>query len=96
MYSDFKEDGMRRFNDVDACYDEDSDNLVCPGNVLEYCTIDGDQTARRSPVNTIIESGTDTCVFLKDGVILQPKMHSVRKVKFYNECNQELIPNPLA
>ena len=96
MYSDFKEDGLGRFSDVDACDDEDSDNLVCPGDVLEYCTIDGDQTARRSPVDTIIESGTDTYVVLKDGVMLQPKRHSVRKVKFYDACNQELIPNPLA
>ena len=96
MYSDFKEVGMRRFNDVGDCDDDDSDNLVCPGNVLEYCAIDGNETARRSPVETIIESGTDTYVVLKDGVMLQPKRHSVRKVKFYDGCNQELIPNPLA
>ena len=59
MYSDFKEDGMGCFNDVDACNDEDSDNLLCPGDVLEYCTIDGDQTSRQSPADTIIESGAD-------------------------------------
>ncbi len=87
---------MGGFNDVDACDDKDSDNLMCPGNVLEYCTIDGDQTARQSPVDTNIESGTDTYVVLKDGVMIQPKRHSVRKDKFYDGCNQELIPNPLA
>ena len=81
---------------MDTCDDDDTDNLVCPGDVLEYCTIDGDQTARRSPVDTIIESGTDTYVVLKDGVMLQPKRNSVRKVKFYNACNQELISNPIA
>ena len=96
MYSDFKEDGMGRFHDVDACDAEDIDNLVCPGDVLEYSTIDDGQTARRSPVDTIIESGTDTYVVLKDGTLLRPKTHSVRKVKFYDGCNQELIPNPLA
>jgi hypothetical protein len=96
MYSDFKEDGMVCFNDVGACDEKDSDNLVCPGNVLEYCTIDGDQTARRSPVDTFIESGTDTYIVLKDGAMLHPKRHSICKVKFYDACNQELIPNPLA
>ena len=96
MYSDFKEDGMGRFHDVDACDAEDIDNLVCPGDVLEYSTIEDGQTARQSPVDTIIESGTDTYVVLKDGTLLRPKTHSVRKVKFSDGYNQELIPNPLA
>ena len=95
MYSDFKEDGMGHFEDVDDCDDDDADNIVCPGDVIEYCTIDGDQTARRSSVDTIIESGADTYVVLKNGMMLQPKTHSVCKVKFYDGCNQELIPNPL-
>ena len=97
MYSDFRENSMGCGNDVDASDDlEDTDNLVCPGDVLEYITIDEDQAARRSTVDAIIESGTETCVVMKDGTVLQPKMYSVRKVKFYDECNQELIPNPLA
>lgn len=82
MYSDFKEDGMGRFHDVDACDTEDTDNLVCPGDVLEYFTIDGDQAARRSPVDTIIERDTDTYVVLEDGALLRHKTHSVHKVKF--------------
>ena len=89
---------MRCVSDIDDASDnpDDTDNLVCPGDVLEYATIDGDQAARRSTVDTIIEGGMETCVVMKDGTILRPKMYSVRKVKFYNGCNQELIPNPLA
>ena len=98
MYSDFKTNNARCGNDVvDASNSlDDTDNLVCPGDVLEYVTIDGDQTARRSTVDTIIEGGMETYIVMKDGTILRPKMYSVRKVKFYDGCNQELIPNPLA
>ncbi len=87
---------MRYFHDVYDCDDEDADNLVCHGDVSEHCTIDGDQTSRKSPVDTIIESGTDTYLVPKNGVMIQPKRHSVCKVKFYDGCNQDLIPNPLS
>ena len=97
MYSDFRENGKGCGNDIDGSDDlEDTDNLVCPGDVLEYFTIDGDQAAKRSTVDTIIEGGSETCVVLKDGTLLRPKLYSVRKVKFYDGCTQELIPNPLA
>ena len=42
-------------NDDDRDSPDDTDNLVCPGDMLEYATIDGDQEARRSTVETIIE-----------------------------------------
>ena len=98
MYSDFKTNNARCGNDVGDASDstDDTDNLVCPGDVLEYVTIDGDQAARRSTVDTVIEGGSETRIVMKDGTILRPKMYSVRKVKFYDGCNQELIPNPLA
>ena len=98
MYSDFKTNNSRCGNDVGDARDstDDTDNLVCPGDVLEYVTIDRDQAARRSTVDTIIEVGSETCIVMKDGTILWPKMYSIRKVKFYDGCNQELIPNPLA
>ena len=70
MYSDFNIDSIGQFRDVDYCDNENIDNLVCPGDVLEYCTIEDDQTARRSSVNTIIESGTDAYIVLEDGVML--------------------------
>jgi len=96
MYSDFNIDSIGQFRDVDYCDNDNINNLVCPGDVLEYCTIEDDQTARRSSVNTIIESGTDAYIVLEDGVMLRPNKHSVRKIKFYDGFNQELIPNPLA
>ena len=64
--------------------------------MLEYITIGRDQAPRQSTVDTIIEGDMETCVVMKDGTLLWPKLCSVRKAKFYNECNQELIPNPLA
>ena len=63
---------------------------------MENCTVDGDQTARRSSIDAIVDSETDACVILKNGIVLWPKKHSVRKVKFYDGFNKELIPNPLA
>ena len=97
MYSDFKRSGTGCNRDTGASDDlDDTDNLVCPGDVLEYVTIDGDQEARRSTVDTIIEGVSETCVVLKDGTLLRPKFYSVRKVQFYDGRNQDLIPNPLA
>ena len=97
MYSDFKEDYRRSQNNSnDNCDDFETDNLISPGDVLEYCTIDGDQTARRCSVDTIIDSDHESYLILKNGTFLRPKTHSVRKIKFYDEYNQELIPNPLA
>ena len=98
MYSDFKTNHVRCgfHKDDDRDSPDDTDNLVCPGDMLEYTTIDEDQEARRSIVETIIECGMETWVVMKDSTILQPKLYSVRKVKFYDACNQALIPNPLA
>ena len=71
MYSDFRKSDTVCGSDMNASDDlEDTDNLVCPGDVLEYFTIDGNQTARRSTVDTIIEGGSETCVVLKDGTLL--------------------------
>ena len=96
MYSDFKKSGTTCGKDRDVSDDLDNtDNLVCPEDVLEYITIDRKQAARQSTVDTIIEGGSETCVVLKDGTLLQPKFYSVRKVQFYDGYNQELIPNPL-
>ena len=97
MYSDFKEDYRQSKNNSNHdCDDFETDNLVSPGDVLEYCTIDRDQTARRCSVETIIDSDHESYLILKNGTVLRPKTHSVRKIKFYDEYNKELIPNPLA
>ena len=97
MYSDFKDDHERSWNNPHSVYEEiETDNLISPGDVLEYCTIDGDQTAKRCSVETIIDSEHESYLVLQNGTVLRPKAHSVRKIKFYDEYNHELIPNPLA
>ena len=97
MYSDFGENIPTSWNhSYNNCDDIETDNLICPGDVLEYCTIDKDLTVKRCSVKTIIDSDHESYIILKNGTILHPKMHSVRKTRFYNECNNELIPNPLA
>ena len=97
MYSDFRKDYRQSPNNSNNdCDDLETDNLISPGDVLEYCTIDGDQAARRCSVETIIDSDHESYLILKNGTVLRPKTHSVRRIKFYDEYNQELIPNPLA
>lgn len=97
MYSDIRNDFRQsQYNSNNDRDDLETDNLISPGDVLEYCTIDGDQTARRCSVETIIDSDHKSYVILKNGTVLRPTTHSVRRIKFYDEYNQELIPNPLA
>ena len=98
MYSDFKEDKARQRNFTTHWDDEDTDNLVCPGDVLEYCTANSDERAPQSSVDTIIEheNGSNSYVVLKNSIVLNPEVHLVRKVAFYDGCNEKLIPNPLA
>ena len=45
MYSNFRENSMECGIDIDDASEdlEETDNLVCPGDVLEYITIDRDQ-----------------------------------------------------
>ena len=63
---------------------------------MEYCTIDNDLTVKRCSVQTIIDSDHESYIILKNGTVLHPKMYSVRKTKFYDECNDKLIAIPLA
>ena len=43
MHSDFMSDYRQSlYNSNDNCDDLETDNLISPGDVLEYCTIDGD------------------------------------------------------
>ena len=47
MYSDIRNDFIQsQYNSNNDRDDLETDNLISPGDVLEYCTIDGDQTAR--------------------------------------------------
>ena len=79
----------------DSSVSSDVDNLVCPGNVAEYCTIDGDQIVKRCSIVSIVDTNTTSYVVLIDGVILQPKQRSVRKVQMYYSATGGLVTNPL-
>ncbi len=64
--------------------------------MLEYCTIDGDQIARWNSIVTIIDSNGQSCLILKNYNVIHTNLHSVKKIKLYDEYNQDLIHNPLA
>ena len=72
------------------------DNLVCPGDVLEYCTINMDTAVKRHSVKIIVDNINRSYIILSDGVILHPKCHAVRKVKMYCSDTGILVPNPLS
>ena len=45
MYSEFRHDFKQsQYNSNNDRDDLETDNLISPGDVLEYCTIDGDQS----------------------------------------------------
>ena len=73
-------------------------NLICPGGLIEYCTVcSHEQTVTQRSVDTI----GDVCksaayVILKNGTILRPNKHLFRKIDLFEEFKQKLIPNPLA
>ena len=100
VYSDFKSGGAN-LSKVTTAHDNtdmnvsSSDNLVCPGDVVEYSS-----TAKRDPVKmclvvTIIDIAKETYIVLQSGVILRPKSHLMRKVQIYCSTAENLIPNPL-
>ena len=72
------------------------DNLVCPGDVIEYKTQHAGSHVQRSSVVTIQSSKETSSVVLKNGAILHSKNHMVRKVKFYCTRTGTNIPNPFA
>ena len=97
MYSDFGENYQRSWNhSYNNCDDVETDSLISPGDVLEYCTINEDQTGKRCSVQIIIDRDHESYVILQNGTVLYQTTHCVRTIKFYDECNHELIPNPLA
>ena len=74
IYSECKEDNCNN-NNLHASENEDyeADNLICPGDVIEYCTINDMQSVRRSSVDTIIDNKTNSFITLKSGYILRQK-----------------------
>ena len=97
MYSDFNEDKRSNYDPHPSDEDDyEADNLICPGDVIEYCTINDLESVRRSSVHTIVDNKTTSFVTLTSGYILRPKEHSVRKIKMYCSSSEILIPNPLS
>jgi len=99
MYSDFKtgrKHTRKSLRTDQYCVDSAPDNLVCPGDVLEYCTINMDMVVKRNSVNTIVDTNASSYIVLSDGFVLSPKYHAVRKVKMYCSDTGLLIPNPLS
>ena len=72
------------------------DNLICPGDVIEYKLQTGLGTAKRDSIVTIHKTLHKTYVVMKSGVILKPRKHSVRKIKMFCGATEHLISNPLA
>ena len=73
-------------------------NLICPGDLTEHCTIGNhEQTVTQSSAVTIGDVGKSAaCVILKNGTVLRPNKHSLRKIDLFDEFKQKLVPNPLA
>ena len=97
MYSDFNKDECSTSNQALSEGDDyEADNLICPGDVIEYCIINDSESVRRSSVHTIVDNKTNSFITLTSGHILRPKEHSVRKIKMYCSSSETLIPNPLS
>ena len=76
--------------------ESDVDNLICPGDVVEYRDIKAKDLPKRNPILTIVDSEDTTYIRLRNGTTLYPKQHAVRKIKMFCGATENLIPNPLA
>ena len=70
------------------------DNLICPGDVIQYQEMGKIGSIRKDSVLTIEVSEKSTYMLLKNGDILHPKKHAVRKVQMYVTATGGIIPNP--
>ena len=97
MYSDFNQDGRSNYDPHASEGDDyEADNLICPGDVIEYCTINDLESVRRSSVDTIVDKKPNSFVTLKSGYTLYPKEHSVFKIKMWCSFTHMFIQNPLS
>ena len=74
---------------------EDVDNLICPGDVVEYRPNQPNSVIKKDSIVTIEHSKTSSYIVLKSGYILHPSNHTLRKVQMYCTQTKILIPNPL-
>ena len=72
-------------------------NLIRPGDLIEYCTVGNrEQTVTQGSIDTIGVVGKSAAyITLKDGTVLQPNKHSLRKIDLFDKFKEKFIPNPL-
>lgn len=101
MYSDYTRHKCReaksKSTDLNCSeYDEcdTAQNLICPGDVIQYCNREGDKTISKDTVISINDMDVTQYILLQNGSVLHPLKHAVCKVASYcNETNQ-LLPIP--
>ena len=81
-------------DDVD---DNTNDNLLCPGDMIEYRAISSSTIKKNSivAINCNEKRKDRSSLVLKNGSILHCNKYKVRKIKMYNQMTGSLIPNPL-
>ena len=71
MYSDFNKDECSNSNQALSEGDDyEADNLICPGDVIEYCIINDSESVRRSSVHTIVDNKTNSFITITSDYIL--------------------------
>ena len=76
--------------------DRHEDNLLCPGDVVEYQCVNYGGPVKRATITSIKDSRRTQYVQLDNDYVLRPRLHRVRKVKMYCGATGNLIPNPMA
>ena len=74
---------------------DDPDTLICPGDRVEYRESKKGESIKRSNVVTIEDSDKTTFIALKNGKVLYPLTHDIRKVKYFDTVSRKHISNPL-
>ena len=98
IYSDFnyKNRGCKP-SDTDIDGNENAgttDNLVCPGDVIEYRTMELNSIVKKGSIVSVEHSKRSSYIVLKCGDILHPKHHALRKIQMYDGATKRHIPNP--
>ena len=95
-HSDYVETSPVQTSSEDEGGEECVDNLICPGDVVEYCSIKSDTNIMKCSIVSIDDcSDKAKYIVLENGAVLHSATHAVRKVEMYCTASQMLIPNPL-
>lgn len=71
-------------------------NLICPGDVLEYCIANKTDPPSRGTVVSIIRADDGHSILLQCGTLLRQGVHTVKKVKMYCSSTDVHLPVPLS